>query len=94
MKKRAVEVSEKRLTAADLEKFHKAKMIEVKNFIAAEAFEALPEHLKPSREQAVGMRWILTWKCRIRASPKLRPGPYCWAIKTRRTNIGRQRHQS
>ena len=70
MKKRAVEVSEKRLTAADLEKFHKAKMIEVKNFIAAEAFEALPEHLKPSREQAVGMRWILTWKMQDSGEPK------------------------
>ena len=70
LKKRAVEVSEKRLSAADREKFQKAKMIEVKNFLAAEAFEALPEGLRPSKEQAVGMRWILTWKMQDSGEPK------------------------
>ncbi|CAE7224831.1 RE1 [Symbiodinium sp. KB8] len=29
---------------------------------AVNAFEKLPEHLKPSYQQAIGMRWILTWK--------------------------------
>ena len=38
--------------------------MEVKNFIAAEAFEVLPEELKPTMDQAISMRWILTWKLR------------------------------
>ncbi|CAE7358286.1 nphp3 [Symbiodinium sp. CCMP2592] len=62
LKRRAIEVSEKRLSEAEREEFRQAKGIEVKNFIAAEAFEALPEELKPSRDQAISMRWILTWK--------------------------------
>ena len=70
LKKRAVEVSEKRLTAQEREQFAAAKMIEVKNFLAAEAFEALPEHLRPSKTQAVGMRWILTWKMQDSGQPK------------------------
>ena len=62
MKRRAVEVSEKRLTPEERELFRSAKMIEVKNFVAAQAFETLPESQRPSKSQAVGMRWILTWK--------------------------------
>ncbi|CAE7691047.1 RE1 [Symbiodinium sp. CCMP2592] len=69
-KKRAVEVSEKRLSPEDREKFQGAKGVEVKNFIAAKAFEALPEGMRPSRDQAVGMRWILTWKVREDGSLK------------------------
>ena len=62
LKRRAVEVSEKRLTPEEKQQFPEAKSVEVRNFIAAQAFEALPEHLKPSRDQAIGMRWVLTWK--------------------------------
>ena len=62
LKRQAIEVSEKRLSPEDLQKFREAKMIEVKNFLAAQAFEALPKHLQPSKEQAIGMRWVLTWK--------------------------------
>ncbi|CAE7453298.1 RE1, partial [Symbiodinium sp. CCMP2456] len=62
LKRRAVEVSEKRLSPEDRERFREAKNKEVRNFIGAKAFEALPEHLKPSKEQAIGMRWLLTWK--------------------------------
>ncbi|CAE7496334.1 RE1 [Symbiodinium sp. CCMP2592] len=62
LRRRAVEVSEKRLTAEDRVKFQEAKAKEVRNFIAAQAFEALPDHLKPSKDQAIGMRWLLTWK--------------------------------
>ena len=62
IKRKAVEVSEKRLTGPEREGFRDAKMVEVRNFLAAQAFEALPEHLRPSREQAIGMRWVLTWK--------------------------------
>ena len=36
--------------------------MEVRNFLSAGAFEALPDPLRPSRDQAIGMRWVLTWK--------------------------------
>ncbi|CAE7205304.1 RE1 [Symbiodinium sp. CCMP2592] len=62
LKRQAVEVSEKRLSPQELAQFKEAKMIEVKNFLAAKAFEVLPKHLQPSKEQAIGMRWVLTWK--------------------------------
>ena len=55
-------MSEKHLTLAEKEQFREAKAKEVKNFIAANTFEAIPAHLRPSQEQAIGMRWILTWK--------------------------------
>ena len=70
LRRRAVEVSEKRLSPEDREKFREAKNKEVRNFIAAQAFEALPEHLKPSRSQAIGMRWLLTWKPQDNGSVK------------------------
>ena len=62
LKRRAVEVSEKRLSPQELQQFKEAKAIEVKNFIAAEAFQTLPPPLRPHHSQAIGMRWILTWK--------------------------------
>ena len=62
MKRKAVEVSERRLSPEEQAEFRGAKQVEVKNFLSADAFEALPKHLQPSREQAVGMRWVLTWK--------------------------------
>jgi hypothetical protein len=62
LKRRAVEVSEKRLTPKELEQFREAKHKEVTNYIAAQAFEAVPPELRPTKDQAVGMRWILTWK--------------------------------
>ena len=62
LKRRAVEVVEKYLTPAERQQFQEAKGVEVTNYIAARAFEALPEHLRPPAEQAIGMRWILTWK--------------------------------
>ena len=70
LRRQAMEVSEKRLTPAEKELFREAKSVEVKNFLAAQAFEALPSHLKPSKEQAVGMRWILTWKTKEDGSVK------------------------
>ncbi|CAE6972698.1 unnamed protein product [Symbiodinium sp. KB8] len=64
LKRRAVEVSEKRLSEGDKELFREAKAVEVKNFVASRAFEALPPETQPDRTQAMGMRWILTWKTR------------------------------
>ena len=62
LKRRAVEVSEKKLTAQELAQFREAKNIEVKNFLGAQAFEVLPPHLQPSQDQAIRMRWLLSWK--------------------------------
>eukprot|EP00439_Symbiodinium_sp_Y106_P070844 s93_g12.t1 len=62
LKRRAVEVSERKLSEEQKEQFRAAKSIEVRNFLASKAFETLPEGLKPSKEQAIHMRWILTWK--------------------------------
>ncbi|OLQ04869.1 hypothetical protein AK812_SmicGene11969 [Symbiodinium microadriaticum] len=70
MKRKAVELSERRMTTQELEAFKGAKAIEVKNFVASQAFEILPEHLKPDRAQAIGMRWILTWKLKEDGSRK------------------------
>ena len=60
----AIEISERHLTPDELQQFRAAKSVEVTNFISARAFEAIPDHLKPSLNQAIKMRWILTWKYR------------------------------
>lgn len=70
LKRRAVEVSERRLTPTELQEFAKAKSVEVNNFIAAKAFEALPADYRVDRSQAVKMRWILTWKRKDDGSKK------------------------
>ena len=70
LRRKAVEVSERRLTPSEQEEFRAAQEIEIKNFLSADAFEALPAHLQPSNDQAVGMRWILTWKLRDDGSRK------------------------
>ena len=70
LKRRNVEVSERRLSPEDQEKFRAAKSIEVRNFVAAEAFEVIPTHLQPGRDQAIGMRWALTWKTKDDGSVK------------------------
>ena len=66
----AVEVSEKRMTSEALMAFKGAKSMEVNNFLSAKAFEALPPSLQPKKEQAVRMRWILTWKQKEDGSKK------------------------
>ena len=70
LKRKTVEVSERKLTPEERQQFKEAKSVEVKNFIAAEAFKSLPSHLQASPQQAVGMRWILTWKNREDGSKK------------------------
>lgn len=70
LKRRAVEVSEKRLNPDEFKQFQEAKYKEVKNFISSEAFKALPKELQPDRSQAIGMRWILTWKMKDDGSYK------------------------
>ena len=51
MKRQAVEVNEKRLTAQERQEFSEAKGIEIRNFLAAQAFETLPAHLQPTKSQ-------------------------------------------
>ena len=62
LKKRAVEVSEKRMDPKERQAFQEAKQSEVKNFLAAIAMEALPKHMRPDKSQALRMRWVLTYK--------------------------------
>ena len=52
LKRRGVEISERHMSPADKEAFREAKAKEVRNFIAAQAFEALPPELRPSKDQA------------------------------------------
>ena len=61
-KRTGIEVYEKNLSEEERAQFRSAKAVEVTNFLAGKAFEAIPTHLQPSKEQAVRMRWILTWK--------------------------------
>ena len=70
LKRKTIEVSERRMTPEEKEAFSGAKAIEVNNFIAARAFEALPTEKRVKREDAVKMRWILTWKQREDGSKK------------------------
>eukprot|EP00434_Breviolum_minutum_P007591 symbB.v1.2.006699.t1/scaffold404.1/size210989/5 len=70
MRRRAVELSEKKMDATTRAQFEGAKGVEVKNFIAARAFETIPAHQQPPREKAIGMRWILTWKVKDDGSTK------------------------
>ena len=70
MRRQAVEVNERKLNETERKAFAEAKNIEVRNFLSAQAFESLPAHLQPSREQAVNMRWLLTWKLKDDGSHK------------------------
>ena len=54
MKRKAVEVSERKLTPSEREQFKQAKMIEVKDFIAAEAFKVCQLICSPRRTK----RWV------------------------------------
>ena len=62
LKRRTIEVNEKHLDEKEYAEMQEAKQCEVKKFLAAEALEALPEHLQPPKHLAMRMRWVLTWK--------------------------------
>ncbi|CAE7773878.1 RE2 [Symbiodinium pilosum] len=72
LKRKTVEVSERRMTPQERENFRGAKSVEVHKFIAAKAMEALPPELKPDRSQALRTRWILTYKQHDGLKPKAR----------------------
>ena len=61
LKKRQVEVHEKRLTPEEAKKFVEEKMTEVRNFLASECFELAKDKI-PEEKKVVGMRWLLSWK--------------------------------
>ena len=56
LKKKSTEVSERRMDQHTKERFRKAKMTEVKKFVAAEALEALPPEKQPPKQVAMRMR--------------------------------------
>ena len=62
LKRKSVEVSEKRMSPEEKKKFVEAKLAEVKKFLSARALEALPPEQRPDPHQALRMRWILTYK--------------------------------
>ena len=62
IKRNHMEVNQRTLSQQELEQFQAAKRKEVNNYVLAEVFEKLPDHVKPDRNQAMHMRWILTWK--------------------------------
>ena len=70
LKRKAIEISERFLTPEERLQFQAAKSIEVNNFLAAKAFEALPPDAQISRDQAINMRWILVWKTKPDGSRK------------------------
>ena len=93
LKRRAVEVSEKRLSQEDKQKFREAKAIEVRNFIAAQAFEALPPNVRLSKDQAISMRWILTWKVQDNGDLKPKARAVLLGYQDPITSTGRQQLQ-
>ena len=70
MKKNHVEVCERKLSQEEKEEFRKAKYKEVNNYISSQVFTKLPDHLKPSADQAMNMRWVLTWKFDVEGARK------------------------
>ena len=61
LKRKQVEVHEKRLTTEEKAQFDKAKSSEVRNFVAAECFKAW-QGRELQESEIPGMRWLLTWK--------------------------------
>eukprot|EP00435_Cladocopium_sp_Y103_P052568 s378_g16.t1 len=62
LRRKAVEVQERKLTRAELEQFDQAKQKEIRSFLQAQCFKVVPEHMLPPNSDAIGMRWLLTWK--------------------------------
>ncbi|CAE7652999.1 unnamed protein product, partial [Symbiodinium pilosum] len=62
LRRKSVEISERRMTEDEKIGFKQAKHVEVKKYLTAKALEALPASMRPDRSQALRMRWILTYK--------------------------------
>ena len=61
LKKRQVEVSERKLSPEEAKKFTQAKATEVRNFVSSQCFAKMAEK-HPAANEILGMRWLLTWK--------------------------------
>lgn len=86
LKEKSVEVVEKHMDAETKEKFMGAKDTEINKFLMSEALERLPKHRQPSRDQAMSMRWLLSWKVDGdgQTVPTRKPG---WSSSATRTPI-------
>ena len=62
LRKKRVEVSEKKLSPKELDLMKEAKAKEVKHWIVQKVLESLPEGHQIPEERVVNMRWLLTWK--------------------------------
>ena len=62
MRRRAVEIQERRLTDQKLAQFRAAKDKEIKSHIKSQRFKILPPEMRDRAHDAVAWRWILTWK--------------------------------
>lgn len=62
LRRKAVEVQERKLTRAEVEQFDQAKQKEIRSFLQSQCFKVVPDHMLPPRGDAIGMRWLLTWK--------------------------------
>ena len=62
LRRRGIEVSERNMDDEELKLMQTAKQEDVKKFIGADALKCLPPHLQPSKQVAMKMRWVLTWK--------------------------------
>eukprot|EP00435_Cladocopium_sp_Y103_P018219 s2415_g4.t1 len=62
LRRKTVEVQERKLTRAEVEQFNEAKQKEIRSFLQAQCFKVVPDHMLPPNSSAIGMRWLLTWK--------------------------------
>ena len=62
LKRSTTEVKERALTDSELLQFKEAKGKEVRNYIQSQCFKVLPSRVQEQVRDAVGMRWVLTWK--------------------------------
>ena len=62
LRRKAVEVQERKLTRAEVELFDQAKQKEIRSFLQAQCFKVVPDHMLPLKSDAIEMRWLLTWK--------------------------------
>ncbi|CAK0903294.1 unnamed protein product [Prorocentrum cordatum] len=62
LRRQRAEVRERTLSAADLEKFRKARTREAQERIKEMVLEGLPSHASAPSDRLMRLRWVLTWK--------------------------------
>ena len=92
LKKKSVEVYEKNMDPGTKERFAAAKKgVEVKKFLASKALEALPPDKQPSKQEAMRMRRVLSWKTDHLLRQKREQSS--WATRTRTTSTASHMRQ-